>query len=59
MKDTELAKSHYNSILTDPQTARSYATIIRDFVKNGTTSWDELGFTDADVAARLPVEKVA
>ena len=54
-----LAQKHYRSMQEDRQWAPSFAAIIRDFVKNGTTSWEELGFTDADVTARLLMKKVA
>ncbi len=59
MKDTKIGKSHYHSMLTDPQHASSYVKIIREMVDDGTTTWDELGFTDTDVAARFKTARVA
>jgi len=34
-------------------TVGNFATKIRDWVADGATSWDELGFTDEQVAERL------
>lgn len=39
-------------------TVKFFATGIRVLVKNGETSWDELGFTDDEIEERLRMAKV-
>lgn len=52
-----LSQKHFDSMLTNTVYAHSYAWAINSIVADKGISWSELGFTKADVEARISFNK--